>query len=538
MSLDDKDQEEPIEVFGAEEEESTSLAVYDPDIDDPKAISVNPKLDAFLYKWDRCIPLDRRCFGPKILFAGCDSNEFRDGLYRIGVRHILISYYYSRGWLKKRTVPEIAEDLGRFDFVFLDSGAFTFMQMINDGKEMKLDIKEYYAEYMTELARFGHLFSGCAEVDVHDRFTQYEMEEYKDKLLDKNVPIVPVIQGQRVEVLKEMKWFEKFPYIALGSMMVGSDKHVMDINAIIKYGQECGNVFHAFGATAADTIIRGKYYSSDSTTWVGGSRFGNTMIFQNGRIRYYDNKHKDVRKRFKQRFEESGLIWKDIEDDKRKEVDIMNALAWKQWGDSIRFNVQNSYWLSAEEKDLSISLKSKAFNTEGLIDRKTSLARAEARRLTRVDDAAQDDRVHEFLYCDTCFLTGRCPRYKAGEVCGYDINVRIETKLDIQKALQNVLEVEYGRVMTGVLFEKMQGGVIDKNLSGEMKDFMTMVQQVRAIFEPRGEQITIQASSPTSGSVGKMLAAVFSPGNSGSGAMSPTQRAAKVIDAESFEEKK
>jgi hypothetical protein len=257
------------------------------------------------------------------------------------------------------------------------------------------------------------------------------------------------------------------------------------------------------------------------------------MVFQNGRLRYYDYKKKDVRKRFRKRFEESGLIWSDIEREKPLEVNLMNALGWKQWADYVKYNVQNAYWLTAEEKDEALSLKSKVFNTEGLINRSASLARAEARRLTQVEDAKYDDRAHEMLHCDTCAMSGRCPRFKEGEPCGYDINVRLETNLDLQKALQNILEVEYGRVMTGALFEKLEGGVLDSNVSNEMKNLLGMIEQMRNMFsQRRTEELQITAKSEGgAGAVSRMLASVFGPrGSNGSGSGSTkTQRAANQI---------
>jgi hypothetical protein len=530
----------PPEVFETEDKEEPK----EPAEGEEKAIIKYPKLDAFLMKWDKSLALDRRCFGIRLCFAGADGKEDRDGMYRIGVRYILISYFYSRKWLKRMTVQEIAEDLGRFDFVFLDSGGFSFIQAIKNGKDLGIDLESYTAEYYQELERIGHLFAGCAELDIHERFTQYQMEEFKDKLLDKNIPIVPVIQPEnaKVEVIKELGWFDKYAYIAFGSALIGNPAHTGDMLAINDYGRDHGNLFHGFGVTSAEVLLRSKFFSVDSTTWKGGSRFGNTMIFQNGRIKYYDHKHKEVRKRFKQRLEESGIIWKDVEEDKRREVDLMNALAWKQWADSIRFNIQNSYWLTPEERDLALSLKSKAFNAEGLIDRTKSLARAEARRITQSSDASYDDRSMEVLNCDTCYLNGRCPRYKHGEACGYDTNVRLETMGDLHKAAQVIMEVEFNRVMTGVLFEKAQGGVLDANVSNEMQKFLTMMQQIKVLFQPNSkEEIIIQAKSNQVGSIGKMLAAVFAPsGSSGSGSgNTKTERAAnKIINVTPVKDKK
>lgn len=489
----------------------------------------NPALEAFLKRWDRDLPDDRRCYGIKLCFAGCESKKVRDGLFRIGVRHILVSYFYLRRWLKSAPVQEIAEDLGRFEFVFLDSGGFTFLSALKEGKDLGLDANAYAAEYYAALPKFSQFFAGCAEVDLYDTFDPRWMDSQRTKLQLEGVPIVPVIQGFQASSLENWGWFEKYPYMAIGSGMLGDSKHVMDVLGLLEAGKKYGNVFHGFGVTSANTILRSQFYSVDSTSWTGGSRFGASMFFQNGRIRHYDKKHKDVRKRYKRRLEENGVIWTDIEADKGFEVDMMNALAWKQWADYIRYSANRCYWLTPEEKSKALDLKSKAFNVEGLIDRSRSIERAQFRRLTQVDDPFEDDRGHETLYCDTCHMTGRCPRFRAGQVCGYDINVRLETKEDLQRALQRVLEVEYGRVMTAQLFEKLEGGVIDGNVSNEMRNFIGMIQQVRGIYDPR-ETLTIQAKGG-SGAVAQMLAAVFNKGGSTGGSL-PVERAAKKVEGQ------
>lgn len=509
-----------------ESQDETEEAVVEETTAPEAEMTSNPALDSFLQRWDRDLAPDRRCYGIKLLFAGAESKKVRDGLYRIGVRTILVSYFYLKKYLQTASIQELGEDLGRFDFVFLDSGGFTFIDAIRQGKDLGIDIKKYTEQYYEDLPRIGHLFAGCAEVDVIDLGQEY-METKKGVALEQGVPIVPVVQGEPIEHYEAMGWWDQYPYVAIGSALIGDPRYVGYVNQLYELGRERGIVFHGLGATGAQTILRSRYYSVDSTSWTGGSRFGTTMLFQNGRIRHYDNNHKDVRKRYKRRFEENGIVWADIEADKGFEVDMMNALAWKQWSDYIRFSATKCYWLTHEEKSKAMDLKSKAFNAEGVIDRSKSIARATARRLSVVDSPEYDDRAHETLHCDSCHMSGRCPRYKPSQPCGYDINIRLETQADLQKALQMVLEVEFGRVMTGVLFEKLEGGVIDGNVSNEMKRFMDMVQQVKSIFDPRGEEITIRASGGQ-GAVGQMLAAVFSKSGSGN---TPTQRAANQLES-------
>lgn len=499
---------------------------------------VNPKAIEFLDRWDRSLPEERRHYGPKVLFAGAESKGVRDGLYRIGVRHILVSYFYLGKWLDKTSVGDIQEDLGRFDFVFLDSGGFTYLEALKDGKKLKMDVREYADHYYEQLPRFGHLFSGCAEVDIHEELSVEYMESRKEELLAKGVPIVPVIQGHNKQQLIELGWMDTYPYIAMGSAMVNEPKERRNVLDALELAKESGTLIHGFGATDASTVIRSEFYSVDSTTWLGGARYGNTMIFQNGRIRYYDHTKKDVRKRYRKRFEESGIHWEDVEADKASEVNLVNALAWKQWSDYVRYTATRSYWLTPAEKDHAMDLKTKAFNSEGLIDRKASIARADYRRTLGPQSPREDDRAQETLMCDSCDMSGKCPRYKPSNPCGYDINIDLNSKADLQHALQNVLQIQYNRVMTGALFEKLHGGIIDGNVSAELQRFVGLIQQTRGIFDVRPQEtLTIQAKGG-SGSIASALAGVFAPsgqGKSGSG-LSQTERAAReaqVIDVES-----
>jgi hypothetical protein len=497
----------------------------------------NPKTKQFLERWDRSLSDEKRCYGIKFLFAGCESPSIRDGLYRIGAQRILVSYYYLRKQLRKRSVQDIAEDFGRFEFVFLDSGGFTFRVMQDKGEGLDMSVRDYADEFYTEIQRLKGIFAGVAEVDVDELGTEY-MEQKKDEAWAAGVPIVPVVQPPRLEPYLELGWFEKYPYIAVGSAALGN-KHIGFLNQVYREAKASNVLIHGLGATKAEILARSQFYSVDSTTWLNGSKYGSTQLFVAGRLRHYDFSQKDVRKKYRKRYEEHGLVWEDIEAEKCEEVDLSNALAWKQYADYLRYTAARCYWLTPEEKDHSLTLRSKAFNADGIIDRGTSLARAQHRRITKIDDADYDDRAHELLHCDTCHLTGKCPRYKRNEACGYDINIRLKTAADFQKAVQTILEVEFGRVMAGVLFEKIDGGQIDRNVSAEMQKFLAMCKDARDIFSPRTEEsVTITAKSKNAGGgggVAAMLAGVLSPtgsGTSGSGNSAVQRAAGKVIDVD------
>jgi len=80
-------------------EEDTGIIVRD---DNAIISNQNGMSEAFLERWDRQLQVDNRFFGTKLCFAGGEDRKLRDGLYRIGVRHILVSFFYFKKFLRKR----------------------------------------------------------------------------------------------------------------------------------------------------------------------------------------------------------------------------------------------------------------------------------------------------------------------------------------------------------------------------------------------------------------------------------------------------
>lgn len=470
----------------------------------------------FIDKWDREVPPERRTYGVKVCLAGAEGKGFRDGLYRVGVRHILVSYYYLKSWLSKHSVEEIAIDLGRFDYVILDSGGFTLIQEAKQKENMTVDVRGYAEEYYAELRRIGHLFSMCAEVDLPDKVGIDYSEGVKRELLSGGIQIVPVMQGQPIEYFERLGWFETYPYIAVGSACIGPSKFKGWLRDVFLKGQACGNLFHGFGATTDEVLSKNSFYSTDSTTWLDGGKFGTTMIYENGRLRYYDMEHKAVRNKYKRMFEENGLVFNDIKDDKALEVNMMNAVAWRQLGEGLKYDTRNSYWLSDDERKKAADIRVEIYNENGLIDRSKSIIRADVRRKEVLKDARRDDRVHEPLHCDICNFVGKCPRYKRGSTCGYDVNLQIETEQDLHNAMKVLFEAAFGRVMNGILFEKLHGGVLDKNVSSELRNVVGIIKDLREIYRPKtargedeGESFTLTGKASSGGVLSQMLSKVF-----------------------------
>jgi hypothetical protein len=110
--------------------------------------------------------------------------------------------------------------------------------------------------------------------------------------------------------------------------------------------------------------------------------------------------------------------------------------------------------------------------------------------------------------CDSCYMYDKCPSFKSGFVCGIEWGGQTpETPDDFYTFL---VEVQYERVKRASVYEKIDGGVPDANLSGELDRLSNLVMsKVNAGREHFS--LKIDASSPAGGSGGGILAKLFAP---------------------------
>lgn len=82
------------------------------------------------------------------------------------------------------------------------------------------------------------------------------------------------------------------------------------------------------------------------------------------------------------------------------------------------------------------------------------------------EQVSLEDVVGIGINCDNCYMYDKCPLYKKGYTCGikWDTN-RPTTPTDFMDFLINT---QYERVRRSAVFEKIDGGVPDVGLSGEI----------------------------------------------------------------------
>lgn len=115
------------------------------------------------------------------------------------------------------------------------------------------------------------------------------------------------------------------------------------------------------------------------------------------------------------------------------------------------------------------------------------------------------------LLCDSCYVSQRCPKFNAGSTCKFDFTGDIDFT-DTETAFALLINAQKERVLRGLTFERMDGGVPDKNVSSEISHLMGML----SMYENRQNQssfsLKIEGQAQGGGGGGmldKMLSNLF-----------------------------
>ena len=122
------------------------------------------------------------------------------------------------------------------------------------------------------------------------------------------------------------------------------------------------------------------------------------------------------------------------------------------------------------------------------------------------------------LACDTCFKGSDCPEYKEGYVCAYNkefgkFNTR--NMEDVADAMHGIVEMNMSRLQRMMMFEMMDGGMIDPNVSALMEMNMKYLKQLNDLqsakviaqrqtimtSDGRVEEVTTVTSNPQAGGI-------------------------------------
>lgn len=87
--------------------------------------------------------------------------------------------------------------------------------------------------------------------------------------------------------------------------------------------------------------------------------------------------------------------------------------------------------------------------------------------------------------CDSCYLSTRCPAFKPGAECAYELPIELRTKDQLQAVIRAMLEMQTSRVMFASFAEQLEGQGMDPALSSEMDRLFRLIQASKDISDTR-----------------------------------------------------
>lgn len=455
-------------------------------------------------------PLHDEIYGKLIFFAGCESNKLKDELVFAGCLNVLVTYVH----LRNKSKDNARKTLAPFRNVILDSGGFTFIQRMRAGETISdQEVKDYNREYIEFCDEMKDTFNWVFEFDMNAQISEQYRRDSIDEMNHRGIRVVPVIHEiTDLKKLDQMGYFDH-DLVALAGKLTGNSLS----GPIIPFFNECrkrGVMVHGLAATDEQSITTAPYATVDSSSWLAGSRYGCTYIFQNGRLKVYDKTKKAERKRFRSYIEECGINYENILNDIAFDVNCLNATAWRKWQEFLQYDTRNSYWLSESEKAEGKKLRGQQFNIKKKIDPVETLEEVardvtrDSAKLLKISDAQDnfqyiDQRIVSSMYCDNCYLSHRCDKFKEGSSCYYKTFYMVESTKDVVPLAGSLITMQMDRIAQGRLAEKYDGGRLDPALSKELQMFFKMGQQFAEIVQ-------VAVSNPaTTGGGESVLKAIF-----------------------------
>lgn len=285
----------------------------------------------------------------RMFFAGAENEGVRAVLKECGVKRVLLSYYYIRN--RKTKIEDVVAD---FPEVVIDSGAYT---MLAANEEKEADNDSFVREYVDYLKQHVGKFFWVANYDIDGIVGSGVVRRWNEELFE---PLEKM--GQRVcyvahdednPMFKNASfYFKKYDYVGFSALAARDRYKVKFIEHVYRLARATGKMVHGFGVTDFVTESRFPSFTVDSTTYLGGQRYGSTYYFNGAFFVTIDFRHKHFRKKMGHFCELWGINHERFVADKSDEVLKFNIHMWIENEKNYnRKTLERQWWLTQEEKD-------------------------------------------------------------------------------------------------------------------------------------------------------------------------------------------
>ena len=283
-----------------------------------------------------------------LMFFSASSVGDSKAILDANIYELLVSFHYIKkavGTYETEILPTVKEHDGLF---MTDSGVFSFVNS-DEEKPPEFYTENYWTNYIEEYVEFiekhhkSMFVAANFDLDVivgHDIVRKWNKKYFEP--LEKLTQICYVAHQNRLgtDDNNGMKHFEEYcrKYKYVGVNQSNKKEAAIIYRLMKKYKVRV----HGFAWTSIPLLRPYPFFSVDSTTWLGGMRYGTSYIYDGKNAKTKDHKNKYLRKADKLLCDKLGIDMDKLMNDERYEVNRFNLEGWKGF--------RNEYLKSANTK--------------------------------------------------------------------------------------------------------------------------------------------------------------------------------------------
>lgn len=493
----------------------------------------------------------------RFYYGGAEVPAHKKLLAAQGIENVSMSYMGLRRRIKF-VKPWIIHE--QFDLttqnIMVDSGCHTLnREGVSVTPEEIQDIANHYDTFITEN------LDGISAYTEFDSLTMgKDWIEARRERLDPEKSIVVWHPEWGVDELRSLA--KRYPYVAVGQGTCG-DKDIVPV--LRQLSREVR--LHGMGFSSPPLMLAASWHSVASTTWLSASMHGETFVWAGVELKRYPNRYKaQARKRHRTVFEQAGLDVAKIEADDPTEVLKLSLWSWEKQieaisqrhGEAVTLTLIPGTAENTESGGSVVDLFPAAATPESVTAPPATRVKvllpgieqeSFIHRYTDPDTGERTSRPEQRLNivdlnvraCDGCFLARKCPEFKPGFQCAYEIPVRVKTKEQYVSLLDALIAMQTERVLFMRVVEGTEGGYADPNLSQEM-DRLAKLIKLKSDIEEASFSFSMKVQAKDSAEVG-LISRLFGKEAGGVPAIAPRQAVSAeealsqlgVLDAEVIE---
>ena len=210
-----------------------------------------------------------------IFYSGVEQETYFEILYNEGIRNFLMSYHYLQN--KKISMSKTYKDKGiKF---FIDSGAHTYQQ---DPKysEYTVDFWEEHLKNYLKWAEKNHEYIfAIANFDFENVVGAEVVNEWNRKYFEPFMlrTGIPVCFVWHQNSYYDWEFYcKRYPYVGFSSVNIenNEDISISEYREKLKVAEKHDSLVHGFGMTRTSMLTELPFYTTDSTTWLVGLKYG------------------------------------------------------------------------------------------------------------------------------------------------------------------------------------------------------------------------------------------------------------------------